>query len=297
MYHQTLACFDLHWQLSSWNPTRVLPEGLVLLQLLHLAVSTIVVAVSATRQLISNSYDVSKFSSMNGTRPPLIHSPLDHLAKAGPFVCLAVISVDVLLRVLRLSIYLAAGHLVYLKTVGILTLISVIQFIFLMGVHRPSSGTLHLRRNSSTDGYGTYQRLSQQQSSSGETSSRTSATEVFLQDCVNPFLFLLSPWCMFTTVATRAYFSMRLFAIVGVIDTLVFTAFYASPLVGYSFFNNCPVDVFGLCDTDTLASSCFPVGFAVTFMSVWAASTVLWCWAGWVMHTSWNRTLAEEARE
>jgi hypothetical protein len=265
--------------------------------------------VSATRQLISNSYDLSTFpSTMNGTRPPLMHSPLDHLAETGPFVCLTVISVDVLLRVLRLSVYLAAGHLVYLRTVGILTLMSVVLFIFLMGVHRQSSGIIRLRRSFSglTEGYGTYyQRLpeSPQHSSSttddtsSQASSRASAVEVFLQDCVNPFLFLLSPWCMFSTVATRAYFSMRLFVIVGVVDTLVFTAFYASPLVGYSVFNNCPVDVFGLCNTDMLASSCFPIGFAVTFMSVWAASTVLWCWAGLVMHTSWNRTLAEESRE
>jgi hypothetical protein len=245
-------------QLSSWDPTKRLEGRSIYFQLTHLLFSTVAVAVSATRQLLSgidgdsealdatsqNSADISIGESRSIVHP----SPLDHVARTGPLPCLVLIFIDVLLRVLRLAVFLSATHLQSVSALSFLGVWGLITFAFLWPFHKAR------RRD-----------------------------RCFIHDAINPFMILLSPWCMFAALGSRPYFSTGLYVYLGVLETIGMTAIYAAPLIGVVPLLGCAYDVIGICETDIVPRSCFPRGLAVAFASVWAASVLLWLWAGVVM--------------
>jgi hypothetical protein len=261
------------------------------------------ISVSTTRQLISNAADLdgssnsemdTYVSSDQSAKEGLLQSstqtptrilsrspnPLNRLAEMiGPLSCTLMISTDVLLRVLRLSILMAAGHLVYLEIVRLLAVVMLASLCLVLAFQCFSLRGSHSWSNvDSMDARRTAQIRDLRQP---KWTRRPG--EVFVRHLITPFLLLLSPWCMFVTSTTRTYFSAALFGTFGLVDTIGLTAFFAAPMGGYDSLGACPLDVFGVCPANALASSCFPVGFAMMFFSVWSASVVLWCWAGWMM--------------
>jgi hypothetical protein len=248
-------------------------------QFAHLLFSTVAVAVSAARQLLSGTgidgvsealdSDATLQESTSigipiGEPRRIVHpSPLDHIARTGPLACLVLIFIDVLLRVLRLAVFFSATHLNPAAALAAVVISLMCAFAFMGPFHKarsediwkPAIDAAHAR-------------------------ARRGCT---LHDFINPFMLLLSPWCMFAALACRPYFSAALYISLGVFDTIGMTAFYAAPLIGSVPLLDCPYDVIGICETDIVPSSCFPHGLAVAFASVWAASVLLWLWAGVVM--------------
>ncbi len=210
--------------------------------------------------------------------PVLRSSPLDHIDRTGPFLCLLLVFVDVLLRVLRLAIFLSATHLQ-----------PVIALTFVAGTLVCAFGLLWHFHNAR------WRWLSARESILSHANVQYARSHIFLHDVINPFLLLLSPWCMFTALACRPYFSAALYVTLGVVDTIGMTAVFAAPLIGYQMSFQCPFDVIGICATDIVPSSCFPSGLAIAFASIWAASVLLWLWAGVVMVVGSRRVHAELA--
>jgi hypothetical protein len=175
----------------------------------------------------------------------------------GPVPCLVLVFVDVLLRVLRFAVFLSASHLKPARSLLIVAFSLILSMLFTWSFHK--------RRRCGDDPDGVEQ------------------SRCVLEDIINPFMLLLSPWCMYAALACRQYFTALLYVSLGVLDTIGMTAVFAAPLIGYAPLVACPYDVFGICETDIVPSSCFPHGLAVAFASVWAASVLLWLWAGVVM--------------
>ena len=55
---------------------------------------------------------------------------------------------------------------------------------------------------------------------------------------------------------------------------LVVLPLFRLPVPGVTAAPRCAMDVVGVCATDALSSSCFPVGVVVLFVSLWTASVV-----------------------
>ncbi len=344
----TIRCPHHDLQLSSWNPTNRLQGFSVYFQLAHLMVSVVAVALSATRQLVSNINSFVKVpmhaelrlqacepadrtdaaASFTGSEsdggsapsrcPPtrtqghsralVPQTAVDRVARAGPVACLVLIFVDVLLRVLRMSVYLSAGHLSALS--ASIPGAALLTSLFILGPsdearrRAEGTGTLAALTGNWTDsdpngqdsdwsvGGESDRQMQLTPNASGchagrgglpDKRSRWLTVNTILVVLMNPFMLLLSPWCMFAALAFRPLFTGALYILLFVFDTIGMTALYAAPMFGYIPFHLCPVDVFGTCAVDIVPSSCFPKGFIISFVAVWAASVVLWLWAGVVM--------------
>ncbi len=270
-------------------------------QFAHLLFSAIAVAVSATRQLLSGlegfelesttnsrhqgngSVELERDLSPAAVVRTVIPSPLDHVARLGPFSCLSLIFVDVLLRVLRMAVFLSATHLQPVVALSVVAGSLLCALVFLWPFHKA-------RRPEPVNAAVT--------PSSRHFLFRDPQSRCFLHDIINPFMLLLSPWCLYAALACRPYFSTELYVFLGVLDTLGMTAFYAEPLLQLGFvpFLSCPYDVYDICESDIVPSSCFPKGLAIAFASVWAASVLLWLWAGFVMMLGGRRDKARKAK-